>query len=309
MSKRLLLVAAAAATTLGASPSSLLAADEGPPVDAPASCVAPTGKDGRGLPTALTEGPKVVGTYKLTAGTKLVTPVFSLLATAHFMPERMGSTQGEWLPGLEVRLVKDIEKNGESYRNSVDQHGYDPIRIGTYRVTVTGVAKQKGKAVVDVLVEDLGCLEYYTHVPLAHGESVNVWVSTEATATYAFSTGHWYDSVDQMTFAVTSGLDPDVQQDPGTKTPHGWIAINAWERVELGLPSWDDKYLRDIKVGTHYEMPAYTVDILKIVVGADTTPDEYRVTTKGRDPVIHILAKITRKTKTGDKLIRKPGGD
>ena len=36
-----------------------------------------------------------------------------------------------------------------------------------------------------------------------------------------------------------------MQQTPGTKTPHGWIAIKAWERVELGLPSWDDKYLRD----------------------------------------------------------------
>jgi len=280
-------------------------ADEGPPIDAPASCIAPTGKDGLGLPKALVDGAKVVGTYKLTAGKALVTSTFRLLATAHFMPERVGSDKGEWLPGLEVQLVKEIERDGESYLNSVSQHGYDPVRISTYRVTVTGVAKVKGSTVVDVLVEDLGCLESYTHVPLAQGESTTVWISTEATSSYAFSTGHWYDNDDRMTFAVTSGLDPDVQQTPGTKTPHGWIAIKAWERVDLGLPSWDDKYLRDVKAGTHYEMPAYKVDVVKVVVGADTTPNEYNVTTKGRAPVIHVLAKITRKTKTGGELIRK----
>jgi hypothetical protein len=59
-------------------------------------------------------------------------------------------------------------------------------------------------------------------------------------------------------------------------------------------------------VGTHYELPAYTVDIVKIVVGADTTPNDYNVSTKGRAPVLHVLAKITRKAKTGTDLIRKP---
>jgi hypothetical protein len=300
MSNRLVLAAALLSVTTPA-----LAADV-PPVDAPASCIEPIGKDG--LSTALADGPKVVGNYKLTVGTPLVTQTFRIVAKAHFMPERVGSSKGEWLPGIEVQLIKEIERDGESYRNSVSQHGYDPLRIGTYRVTVTGVSKVKGKTVVDTLVEDLGCLEEYTHAPLAAGASKTVWLSTETTATYAFSTGHWYDNDDRMTFAVTSGLDPDVQQTPGTKTPTGWIAINAWERVELGLPSWDSKYLRDIKVGTRYELPAYTVDIVKIVIGADTTPNEYNVTTRGRAPVLHILAKITRKAKTGQDLIRKPGG-
>src|SRR5689334_20513194 len=85
-------------------------ADDGPPIDAPGSCIDPIGKDG--LPKALVDGPKVIGTYKLTVGKPFETKLFRLVAAAHFMPERVGSSKGEWLPGLEVQLVKEIARDG-----------------------------------------------------------------------------------------------------------------------------------------------------------------------------------------------------
>lgn len=274
-----------------------------PPADAPPSCIDPGAKNS--FSSALAKGPKLVGTYKLVAGKKLVTPNLRLLATAHFMPERMGSTKGEWLPGLEVELLPDVDRDGPSYRNSVDQHGYDPLRIGTYRVSVKGVTKSKGTTIVETIVEDLGCMEEYVHAPLAPNESKTFWVSTEATRTYSFSTGHWYDQVARFSFAVSSGLAPDVQQDPGTKSPHGWIAAQAWDSNE-GFPSWDDRYLDKLRPGDVLKTAGYTVEVIDVVLGPDTTVVDGRVHTKGRDPVISALVKVTRRAKPLEGVHRYP---
>jgi hypothetical protein len=289
LTRSLLLVSLLAATAHAARP-------EHPP-DAPPSCIDPVGKDG--LPLAIARGPKVIGTYKLINGKTLDTPKLRLLATAHFMAERVGSKNGEWLPGLEVSLLPDVDRDGPAPENSVDQHGYDPLRIGTYRVTVIGV---KGK-VIETMVEDLGCEEEYVHAPLAANESKTFWVSTEATRTYSFSTGYWFDSVARMYFLVSSGLAPDVQQTPGTKTPHGWISAQAWDSNE-GWPSWDDRYLDKLTPGADLETSGYKIKVIKVVLGKDTSVVDGTVVTKGRQPVISALVTVTRKEKRSETAIR-----
>jgi hypothetical protein len=274
-----------------------------PPVDAPPSCIDPVGKDG--LSTALAKGPKVVGTYKLVPGKKLTIPGLRLLATARFMPDRLGSSTGEWLPGLGAELLPDIDRDGPSYRNSVDQHGYDPLRIGTYRISVKNVSKTKAGTFVETLVEDLGCMEDYVHVPLAPNESKTLWISTEATRNYGFSTGHWYDQVARFYIAVSSGLAPDVQQEKGTKSPHGWISAQAWDSNE-GHPSWDDRYLDKFRAGDVLKTAGYTIEVIKVVLGADTTVVDGRVHTKGRDPVISALVKVTRRATRLEGVHRSP---
>lgn len=279
--------------------STAVAADESPPQDAPAACIDPVGKNG--FPAQLAKGPKVVGTYTLTVGKALVTPRLRLLATSHFMADRVGATSGEWLPGLEVALLPDVTRDGPSYRNSVDQHGYDPLRIGTYRVTVKSAAAKR----VVALVEDLGCLEEYVHAPLAPNETKTFWVSTEGVRSYSFSTGHWYDQVPRMYFAVTAGLDPDVQQTPGTKTPHGWIAAQAWEN-QGGLPSWDDRYLDTFTPGSVMETPAHRFEIVRVELGKNTRVVDGRVVTTGGQPSISALVRVTRRAQDLDTLMRKP---
>ncbi len=273
------------------------------PVDAPPSCIDPVGKDG--LPVAITRGPKVIGTYKLKSGKTLDTPKLRLLATAHFMAERVGSKTGEWLPGLEVSLLPDVDRDGPKPENSVDQHGYDPLRISTYRVTVIGVKPTPKGNEIETLVEDLGCEEEYVHVPLAPKEEKTFWVSTEATRTYAFSTGYWFESVPRTYFLVSSGLDPDVQQTLGTKTPHGWISAQLWDSND-GSPSWDDRYLEKLTAGANLETSGYKLKVLQVVLGKDTSVVEGRVVTKGRQPVISVLVKVTRKDKPSEKTLRNP---
>ncbi len=279
------------------------AAEDPPPIDAPAGCIDSVGADG--LSTLLARGPKLIGTYQLTAGKKLDTPKLRLLATAHFMPERMGSTKGEWLPGFEVSLLPDVDRDGPNPQNSVDQHGYDALRISTYRVRMRVVKPKAKGAVIEAVVEDLGCMEEYVHAPLAAGESKTFWVSTEGTRTYSFSTGHWYDQVARMYFLVSAGLAPDVQQAPGTKTPHGWISAQAWEN-QGGLPSWDDRYLDKLTVGSVLELPAHTFEVLKVVLGPSTSVVDGQVQTTGRDPVISTLVRVTRRAKPLERLIRRP---
>lgn len=279
------------------------AKEDPPPRDAPGSCIDPVGQ--KGLALALAKGPKVVGTYKLVAGKKTTIPNLRLLATARFVPDRLGSAHGEWLPGLGAELVPDVDRDGPSYRNSVDQHGYDPLRIGTYRISVTGVTKVKTNTVVDVLVEDLGCMEEYVHAPLAPGESKTFWVSTEATRTYGFSVGHWYDQVARFYFAVSAGLAPDVQQEPGTKTPHGWISAQAWDSNE-GWPSWDDRTLDKLRPGDVLKTAGYTIEVIDVVLGKDTSVVDGRVVTKGRQPVVHALVKVTRRAKRLEGAVRNP---
>ncbi|MFN0246086.1 MAG: hypothetical protein ACKV2T_04210 [Kofleriaceae bacterium] len=274
-----------------------------PPVDAPPSCIDPVGKDG--LSTALAKGPRVVGTYKLVAGKKLTIPGLRLLATARFVPDRVGATTGEWLPGLGAVLLPDVDRDGESYRNSVDQHGYDPLRIGTYRISVKSVSTTKAGTIVETLVEDLACMEDYVHAPLAPNESKTLWISTEATRNYGFSTGHWYDQVPRFYIAVSSGLAPDVQQEKGTKSPHGWISAQAWDS-NGGHPSWDDRYLDKLRAGDVLKTAGYTVEVLKVVLGPDTTVVDGRVHTKGRDPVISALVKVTRRAKPLEGVHRLP---
>ncbi len=274
-----------------------------PPQDAPPSCIDPTAKNG--LSTTLARGPRLVGTYKLVAGKKLVTPNLRLLATAHFMPARVGSTEGEWLPGLEAELLPDVDRDGPSYRNSVDQHGYDPMRIGTFRISVKGVTKSKAGTIVETIVEDLGCMEEYVHAPLAPNESKTFWVSTEATRTYSFSTGHWYDQVARFSFAVSAGLAPAVQQDPGTKSPRGWISAAAWDSND-GFPSWDDRSLARFRAGDVLETAGYTIEVVKVVLGAETTVVDEQVHTRGRDPAVSALVKVTRRAKALDGVHRNP---
>jgi hypothetical protein len=219
----------------------------------------------------------------------------------------MGAKTGEWLPGLEVALLPDVERDGVSYRNSVDQHGYDPLRIGTYRVTVKSVTPSRKGNIVETLVEDLGCLDEYVHAPLAPNESKTFWVSTETTRTYSFSTGHWYDQVARFSFVVSSGLAPAVQQTPGTKTPHGWISADAWDSNN-GFPSWDDRYVDDFKPGSRLETSGYTIDVIDVVLGPDTSVIDGQVHTKGRDPVMSALVRVTRRAKPLEGVHRKPGG-
>ncbi len=270
------------------------------PYDAPPSCIEPVGKEG--LPLAIAKGPKVLGTYKLKSGKALDTPRLRILATSHFMAERVGSKNGEWLPGLEVSLLPDVDRDGPAPENSVDQHGYDPLRIGTYRVTPLRVLKS---GEIETLVEDLGCEEEYVHAPLAVGAAKTFWVSTEATRTYSFSTGYWFEQVARMYFLVSSGLDPDVQQTPGTKAPHGWISAQAWDSNE-GWPSWDDRYLDELTPGRRLETSGYTIDVVKVVLGKDTSVVDGRVVTKGRQPVISALVTVTRKEKRAEDALRHP---
>jgi hypothetical protein len=265
-------------------------------------CIDPVGATG--LPIALSRGPQIVGTYQLVAGKPLVTPRLRLLATAHFVPTRVGSKEGEWLPGLEATLIPDADRDGISYRNSVDQHGYDPLRIGTFRISVKSVGAVKGTTTVETLVEDLGCLEDYVHAPLAPGESKTFWVSTEATRKYSFSVGHWYEGIEQMYFLVSSGLGPASQQAPGTKTPHGFIAAQTWETG----PSWDDRNLDEITVGRVFQLNRHTVEVLRVVLGPDTSVVDGRVHTKGRDPVVSVLVRATRRLKPLEGLVRHPMG-
>ena len=137
--------------------------------------------------------------------------------------------------------------------------------------------------------------DQYVPPPLAAGASKTFWVSTEATPTYYFSTGHWYDQVPAMYFMVSSGLDPDVQQEPGTRTPHGWINSQAWER-EGGLPSSESKYLKTLTAGAVFDLPIHRVEVLRVEVGKDTSVVDGRVHTVGRLPVVSALVKVTRKT-------------
>lgn len=269
------------------------------PYDAPPSCIEPVGKEG--LPLAIARGPRVVGTYKLKPGKALDTPKLRLLATSHFMAERVGSTNGEWLPGLEVSLLPDVDRDGPAPENSVDQHGFDPLRIGTYRVTPLRVSKSE----VETLVEDLGCEEEYVHAPLAPGAAKTFWVSTEATRTYSFSTGYWFEQVERMYFLVSSGLAPAVQQTAGTKTPRGWISAQAWDS-NGGSPSWNDLTLEKLTAGSVLETTGYTIRVERVVLGKDTKVVEGSVVTKGRDPVVSALVTVTRKQEAAAQTLRTP---
>jgi len=269
------------------------AAPEGPPIDAPPACIDPVGATG--LPLAITRGPSAARTHRLVVGKPMVVGNLRLRAAARFIPERVGSSAGEWLPGLEAQLVAEAKRDGVAFRNTVEQSGYDPIRIGTLRVSVIKVSNKRKRTTLEVLVEDLGCRDQYVHPPLAAGASKTFWVSTEATPTYYFSTGHWYDQVPAMYFMVSSGLDPDVQQEPGTRTPHGWINSQAWER-EGGLPSSESKYLKTLTAGAVFDLPIHRVEVLRVEVGKDTSVVDGRVHTVGRLPVVSALVKVTRKT-------------
>ena len=295
------LTAGAAATSADPAPPRV------PPRDAPPACIDPVGANG--LSAVLARGPKVVGTYKLTPGKRLETKQLRLLATTRFMPERGGSSRGEWLPGLSVSLLPDVVRDGPKAENTIDQHGYEPLRIGTYRVSVgkitpTKKGSKKG-SIIETVVEDLGCTEESVHAPLAPGEGKTFWVSTEATRTYAFSTGHWYEwRHPRMYFLVAAGLDPDVQQVPGTTTPRGWISAQAWEN-QGGLPSWDNRTLATLTAGAVLELPAHEVEVLRVVLGPDTSVVDGRVVTKGKQPVVSALVRVTRKLKPSEGLIRK----
>ena len=143
-------------------------------------------------------------------------------------------------------------------------------------------------------------------VPLAAGASKTFWVSTEANQTYAFSTGHWYQQVPRMYYRLTSALDPEVQQEPGTTSPHGWISAQAWER-EDGLPSYDDRYLRTLTPGAVSDLPAHKVEVLRVVVGKDTHVIDGRVHTSGGQPVASVLVKVTRKAKPSEGRVENRG--
>jgi hypothetical protein len=83
-----------------------------------------------------------------------------------------------------------------------------------------------------------------------------------------------------MYFLVSSGLAPDVQQTPGSKTPHGWISAQAWDSNE-GSPSWDDRYLDKLTPGAAFETSGYKVNVIRVVLGKDTSVVDGQVVTKG----------------------------
>ncbi len=96
----------------------------------------------------------LLGTYPLTAGQRLDTPGLRLLVEDKFIPERVGSTRGEHVIGMEAQLVPDVDHDGVSSANTVDSNGLGVLLIGTYRVTITAV-----KSGYSAAVEDLGCPE------------------------------------------------------------------------------------------------------------------------------------------------------
>lgn len=265
------------------------------PADAPPACVDPVGAEG--FSPLLARGPKKLGTYKLISGKTLDTPRMRLKVSGKFIPERMGSTRGEVLTGISVALLPDVVRDGESPDNSVDETGIGPVRIGTYRVSVQPDPVKKGRPITyQALVEEVGCPARAVHPPLAVGASKTFWLSTEAVETYAFSEGDWFESMPEVYARLSAGLDPDVQQTPG-KPPHGWINFQGWERMS-GLPTSQDFYL-DKMQGAVIELPEHKLEILKVVLGADTTRDAEwgngRILTKGRQPVVSALVRITRK--------------
>jgi hypothetical protein len=282
--------------------SSLVRADERAPpaerkvpADAPPACVEPVGAEGPS--PLLARGPKTLGTYTLSSGKSLDTPRLRLKVSGRFIPERLGSSRGELLTGISVALLPDVDRDGENPQNSVDETGLGPVRIGPYRVSVQPAPFKRGRPqTYRALVEEVGCPARAVHPPLAVGASKTFWLSTEAVATYAFSHGDWFDSMPEVYARLSAGLDPDVQQTPG-EPPHGWINFQGWERMS-GRPTSQDFYL-DKMQGAVVELPEHRLEILKVVLGAETTRDEEwgngRVVTKGKPPVVSALVRITRK--------------
>ena len=263
------------------------------PADAPPGCLEPEGTDG--FSPLLKRGPKKLGTYKLVSGKKLDTPGLRLKVSGKFIPKRLGSTEGEVLTGISVSLLPDVDRDGENPQNSVDESGLGPIRIASYRISVKPLPIKKGKPVsYEALVEEVGCPERAVHPPLAYSESKTFWISTEAVGTYAFSNGEWYDSGPEVYARISAGLDPDVQQTAG-QPPHGWVAFQAWDN-HGGLPESKELYLDQLE-GAKLAMPGHQVEVLKVVLGPETTKDtsyERRVYTKGRQPVASALVRVTR---------------
>lgn len=276
------------------------------PADAPPACVDPVGADGPSR--LLARGPKKLGTYKLTSGKSLDTPRLRLKVSGKFIPERLGSSKGELLTGISVALLPDVDRDGENPRNSVDETGLGPVRIAHYRVSVQPAPVKKGKPLTyQALVEEVGCPERAVHPPLAVGAAKTFWLSTEAVATYAFSEGDWFDSMPEVHARLSAGLDPDVQQTPG-EPPHGWINLQGWERMS-GLPTSRDLYL-DKMPGAVLELPEHRLEILKVVLGAETKRDEEwghgRIITKGKQPVVSALVRITRKPPEPSPAVEPP---
>lgn len=282
---------ASAATT------SPVAADDAvpkpPPLDAPADCVAPT--DGQGLPTARVRGPRQIGTVRLTHGKATVAHGFRLKVRTGFLPAGHGQPGGEELVGLTIEDLAAIKRDGVSYRNTVDQHGLDPVRIDRYRVTVrrlpAKVTRTPRAARFTAVIEDLSCLAQYTHPPLAKpGDAVTVWLSTEATDSYRLSTGEWFEPAPDFGAEVSAGIQSNAAV-TRVKGQQVWIALNAHDNLS-GRGESMRITNRDLIPGARLTTPAYTVEVKDVRLDPDTIrTDDVLINERGL-PKVDVLVRI-----------------
>jgi hypothetical protein len=271
------------------------------PVDAPAECVdpVPSGESAElvGLSELLLRGPVKLGTYKLVDGKALDTPKLRLLARGKFIPARVGAKEGEVVASMAAALLPDVDRDGENPENSVDNSGLGSMRVGRYRVTMRVLeAKAGAKPTYEAVVDEIGCPEKAVHPPLAGGAQKRFWLSTEGVASYAFSTGEWYETVPRTYVALTADLDPAVQQ-PAGQRPHGWINVQALESRN-GVTKSEERLLDQLD-GAVMTLSEHKVEILKVVLGAETeraAPPARagQVVTSGKPPSVSVLVRLTR---------------
>ncbi len=271
------------------------------PVDAPAECVdpVPSGESAElvGLSELLLRGPVKLGTYKLVDGKALDTPKLRLLARGKFIPARVGAKEGEVVASMAAALLPDVDRDGENPENSVDNNGLGSMRVGSYRVTMRVLeAKAGAKPTYEAVVDEVGCPEKAVHPPLAGGAQKTFWLSTEGVASYAFSTGEWYESVPRTYVALTADLDPAVQQTAGQR-PHGWINVQALDSRN-GVTKSEERLLDQLD-GAVMTLSEHKVEILKVALGAETeraAPPARagQVVTNGEAPSVSVLVRLTR---------------
>jgi hypothetical protein len=259
-----------------------------PPRDAPAECVAPT--DGNGLAKDLAGGPKILGRYKIANGTSIKTPKLTISANGVFVPERVGSTRGEVSARFSIELADKAERLPVLSDNS--DTGFAPgwARVGPYRVT-TRVLTNK-PLVYEATVERIGCESRATHPPLAKGDVHTFWMSTDGVTEMRFSKGDWYESTPVFFITFGSDLAPAVQQQDPAR-PHGYMSLEAGNG-SIYPENQAYLYYDKLAPGATFTLHGYKVEVLRIVLGKDTTRTDGRIYTKGERPTAHVLVRATR---------------
>lgn len=262
------------------------------PLDAPATCVAPT--ENQGLAAAISTAPKLLGKIKLTHGKAKVAFGIRIKVRTGYMPAGHGQPGGEELVGMSVENVAAIKQDGINSRNTLDVHGLDPVRIGTQRVTLRALPSKRKQARYEATVEDLGCLEQYTHPPLARsGDAVMVWLSTAAVASYRLSDGEWFEQVPSAGVDITSGLQTNPARTE-VKGQQAWIALNLFDNLSgtgTSMRITNDVFVAGAKLTT----PAYVAEVLDVRLDPDATRIENLVITTSGIPDIAALVRIVRR--------------